>query len=247
MRRRFALLAFGVGLLGAGVAESGTLVYAQLTVVIGTLPPGQFTASGPLGGGATGTLGTAIWSVGEDAVPGGTAVLPIPTSAAPPISQIQMIINGNPGAGAFAASMPGQMAVTGVTNVKAFGGLTLLGVPVVLGQSTTITQVGSGVAVTAYAHEWTTKTTTIQLLSPAGPFGSITQVTQMGANGLVNGAGAVVLVSALNVVTGIAGQLPSFGFLVLQYVPGAPEPGALALLGSGVAGLVALGRRKLRR
>jgi hypothetical protein len=69
----------------------------------------------------------------------------------------------------------------------------------------------------------------------------------MGSNGLVNGGGTVVLVTGLNVVTSIAGQLPSFAILVLSYLPDVPEPGTLMLLGSGIAGLALIGRRKLQK
>jgi hypothetical protein len=67
----------------------------------------------------------------------------------------------------------------------------------------------------------------------------------MGSNGLnAKGAGTLVLVSAVNVLTNVAGQLPSFATLTLQYVP---EPGALAWVASGVAGLGLAARRRLGR
>jgi len=40
---------------------------------------------------------------------------------------------------------------------------------------------------------------------------------------------------------GASAVLPAFGILTLQFVP---EPGTLILLGSGIAGLVAIGRRR---
>jgi hypothetical protein len=242
MRKLFAILAVGVGLLGAHTAQAGALVYAQLTLAIGTLPPGVFTASGLLGGSASGTGGGAAWSVGAGAVPGGTVTATIPSSAAPPITQIQIVINGNPATGNFVASNTAAMAVTGVANVKAFGGLTLLGIPLSVGVVTTIQPpVVSGIGVTGYANTWTTKTTSIYATAVSA------NVTQMGFNGLVNGGGTVVLVSALNVVTNVAGQLPAFAFLVLNYLPDVPEPGTLMLLGSGIAGLALIGRRKLQK
>jgi len=231
-------------LLGTSAAQAGPLVYDQFTFVIGTLPPATFTASGLLNGLAAGTLGGASWSVGTGMVPGGTTTATIPTSAAPPISQIQFILNGNPGAGAFGAP-GGSMAVTGLANVKAYGGLTLLGVPVTVGVPTTIQPpVVSGIGITAYANAWTTQTTTIFLTTPTTM--GATMATAMGLNGLVNGGGTLVMVSALNVITSISGQLPSFAVLVLNYLPDVPEPGTVFLLASGVAGLAAIGRRKMR-
>jgi hypothetical protein len=51
-------------------------------------------------------------------------------------------------------------------------------------------------------------------------------------------------VSAVNVMTNVFGQIPTFGTLTLRYVP---EPGTLLLLGSGIAGLALIGRRKRRK
>ena len=96
----------------------------------------------------------------------------------------------------------------------------------------------SGIGLTGYANSWTTKTTTILSTAMDVPR------TRMGSNGLVNGGGTVVLVSALNVVTSIAGQLPSFAVLTLTYAPDAvAEPGTVALLATGVA-CAWLGRRR---
>ena len=66
--------------------------------------------------------------------------------------------------------------------------------------------------------------------------------TEMGSNGLnAKGAGTLVLVSSVNVLTSIAGQLPSFATLTLDFVP---EPGALLLLCAAGAMLV-LGRHRV--
>jgi hypothetical protein len=251
MRKLFSLLVVGAGLVLAQGAQAGALVLAQMTLALGTLPPATFVATYTVGdamGSASGSGAGAAWGIVAGAVPGGTTTATVPSSAAPPITQIQFIVNGNPGAGAFAASSNVTAAVTGTANIKAFGGLTLLGVPLTVGQPSTIQPpVVSGIGITGTANQWTTKTTTVNLLTPTD--NGATQATRMGANGLVNGGGTVVLVSALNVVTNVAGQLPAFATLVLQYVPDdvVAEPGTLLLLGSGIAGLIGIGRKKMQK
>jgi hypothetical protein len=251
MRKLFSVIIVGAGLVLAQGAHAGALLLAQLTFALGTLPPATFVATYTAGAGkglASGSGAAAAWSAVAGAIPGGTTTATIPSSAAPPITQIQFIVNGNPANGAWAASADATVAVTGQSNIKAFGGLTLLGVPLVVGQPTTIQPpVVSGIGITGLANNWTTKTTTVNLLTPdpGGP----TKATRMGANNLVNGGGTVVLVSALNVITNVAGQLPSFAVLLLQYAPDdiVAEPGTLLLVGSGIAGLVAIGRKKIQK
>jgi hypothetical protein len=64
----------------------------------------------------------------------------------------------------------------------------------------------------------------------------------MGANGLTaSGAGTLVLVTPIKILTNVAGNLAAFGVLSLTYVP---EPGTALLLGLGVAGLAAVGRSR---
>jgi hypothetical protein len=51
-----------------------------------------------------------------------------------------------------------------------------------------------------------------------------------------------VLVTPLKIISNITGPLAAFGTLTLTY---APEPGSAFLLGLGIVGLGALGRRRL--
>jgi hypothetical protein len=218
-------------------------VQAQLTLHFGFFPPVQFTSSGALAGWANGSSATASWSVGAGAVPTGTATLTLETSVAPPISQLQLVLNGNPGAGTFAASSPGSMLAVGQVNVKAYGGATLLGVPIGFGAPTVVMPpLASGIGVTSYGNAWTTKTAVVTSTSRLGTGA----VSMMGANGLVDGGGTVVLVTALNVLPSITTQLPSFAILTLTYAQSAPETTTLLLLATS-GGLIWLGRRALRK
>jgi hypothetical protein len=63
--------ALSLGLFAAQPASAGSLLAANLTLVLGTLPPAVFSASGLTGmRAANGTLGGATWTVGAGAVPG---------------------------------------------------------------------------------------------------------------------------------------------------------------------------------
>jgi len=240
MRRTLLGVALGIVLGAASSAQAGPLLQAVFSFQLGDMYPAIYTASGGLGGSASGTGAGATWAVSAGDVPGGLLTLSIPTSAAPPIERMQYVMNGNAAAGSFSASADGQMVVTGEARVKAYGGLTLLGVPVTVGAPSVIQPpVVSGIGITAWSHAWTSKTTSL--------FDTYMNVvrTRMGSNGLVNGGGTVVLVSALNVVTSIAGQLPSFATLTLTYAPDAVAEPALALLAAaGAAGALRLWRRR---
>jgi hypothetical protein len=61
-------------------------------------------------------------------------------------------------------------------------------------------------------------------------------------NRTAGGAGTLVLVSPTVVNLGALGTLASIATLTLTYVP---EPGTLLLLATGVAGLAAIGRKRM--
>jgi hypothetical protein len=241
MRKLFIGFAVGaMALAGATTASAGTLTSATLSFALGTLPSATLFA-GPGGGTAS---SSSSWNVAAGDVPTGAFTTTLPSSAAPPLTKIQVVISGNPAGAAFAASSGASMAVTGVANVKSYGGITLLGIPLTGGVTTTINAGPSyGVLVTAFANDWTTKTTVVALTTPTSQGATTAKTT--GSNGLDSaGNGTVVLVSGINVLTNIAGQFAAFLILTLNY---APEPGTLLLLGSGIVGLAVIGRRKLQK
>jgi hypothetical protein len=71
--------------------------------------------------------------------------------------------------------------------------------------------------------------------------GGFTIQSRTSANALTpGGGGQLLLVAPVTVRTNLLGTTPTFAFLSLTY---APEPGTLLLLGLGLAGLAAMGRR----
>jgi hypothetical protein len=251
MRKLFAMLAVGAFVV-AGQASAATLTSATFSFQLGTLPGASFP-----GAGATGTATSNLSaSLGAGSAFAGNFTTAIPTSAAPPLTAIQIFVTKNAG-GTFTGATPnnvgGVHAFNGTANVYGIGGFTsggapLLAVPLVLGTPNTITKASGGVAITAISSGWTagtasvspvTTTPTTPTTAPTNPAGT---VTAMGANGLTpGGAGTLVLVAPTRLITNVAGTLAAFSTLTLTYVP---EPGTLLLLGAGVAGLTAIGRRK---
>jgi hypothetical protein len=234
MRKLFALVAAGAFVvLGAGQASAASLASANLSFAIGTLPAVQFPALG-----ATGTATSNLSaSLSAGTAFNGTTTVAVTDPSAVPITAIQAKVTSN---GALnytgAGSTIGQFK--GVANVKGFGGLTLLGVPLQLGDNATVTAGAYGINITAISGDWTVGATTI--LTPMGATGMAT-----GSNGLApNGVGTLTLVNPVLILSNLSGgtNFPAFAVLTLNYVP---EPGTLLLLGSGVAGLAALGRRRV--
>jgi hypothetical protein len=242
MRKAFTLLAAGALLaFSASSASAGALVSAQFSFQIGTLPSASFTGVGTTGT-ATSNL-SATLDAGSTIV--GTVTTAVTDPSAVPITQIQVILTAN-GAGAFAGATPnsvgGSAQFTGVANVKGFGGLTLLGVPLNVGTGATTTAGAYGINITAISGTWTAGQAVVSGV-PGVP-----TVTVTGFNGLTaNGGGTLVLIAPITILSNLSGgtNFPAFATLVLSYLPSVPEPGTLLLLGAGIAGLVAIGRRKI--
>jgi hypothetical protein len=110
------------------------------------------------------------------------------------------------------------------------------------------------------AAPWTIKTGTSvdQITTPMTPSGvkKFINVTAMGfahdpssaTSNTAQPSGVVQLITPMQVVTNLTSgsnaKIALFGFLNIHFVP---EPGMLLLLGSGVAGLVLLGRHRIKK
>jgi hypothetical protein len=250
MRKLCSFAVVMIAALGlAGAAHGAPLTNASISIPLGTAlaPP-------PISGTGTGTSpgGGNAWVNGNILV--GTAAATGITSA-PPITQVVISLAGH-AAGNFTATggpgggVGGPMTLSGVARILAYtGNVTLVAVPLsAAGQPGGFVSVtgGGGTIIQAYGTGWTTGSWT--LMAPATTVGGGTTtpqtVTATGADLRTPlGGGTLVLISPLFIRTNLAGDIPTFAVLTLGFAP-IPEPGTLLLLGSGIAGLALLGRKR---
>jgi hypothetical protein len=142
------------------------------------------------------------------------------------------------------------MTLGGQYRITAYSGnVTLVRVPLsVVGQPGGFASEtgGGGTIIRVYGTGWTTGVQT--LMAPATTVGggttAPTTVTATGADlRTASGAGTLVLISPMFVRTNLAGDIPTFATLTLNYVP---EPSTLLLVGVGIAGLALRGRKRHR-
>jgi hypothetical protein len=117
----------------------------------------------------------------------------------------------------------------------------------------------SPIRISIEAAPWTikTKTSIDQITTPVG--GTVKKFVNVSNKGFAHGpssntsstanpSGVVQLITPMQVVTNLTNgsnaKIALFGFLTVHFIP---EPGMLLLLGSGVAGLVLLGRHRMRK
>jgi len=250
MRKLFTFMAAAAFLFGTTAAQAAILpATATLNVAIGTLPPAGF-AGGSAGASSAGAGGAATLPVGSITGVFQTAIVP------PLLTLLDGIGVGAPGcaagcvfATAAAPAANNPLAFNGVTgtmslNASAYllmGGANALEIPLGV----------IGVGGTQAFHALSLVAGVIN----ANPY-QLGMLTLMGAlntaahtimatgvdNRTAGGAGTLVLISPTSVNLGVLGSLASIATLTITYVP---EPGTLLLLGAGVAGLAAIGRKRM--
>lgn len=239
------LLAFGL----AGQAQAVQLGFqGGLSVQIATLAPVVLPGAGSAtvnGSNGAGHLSGVDLPAGVFGVEG--FIVPVTDPGVFPIAGVQVTaanaagaFSGNGGSGSFGGAMP----VQGTTKVCLYGAcgssvnISNLTVPLtVVGQGGVVTVMGA-VNLTVQGAPWTTGTAAIGTLTQMG---GVDPLSNTGAP-----SGNLTLVTPIFISTNIGAfaVVPAFAILNLHFVP---EPGTLVLLGSGIAGLVAVGRSRARK
>lgn len=260
MRKLFTILAAtGLVISVASSAGAGTLTGATLSIVVpgglhATAAVFQASAAGTGQSSATSaTFGAGSALAGSEKFLSGTD-----------LEALQVFIHGN---GKVSASNGGAVSITGPivgtagAAVSISGGGPLVIVPLRLGSvsSQTVTAFGGQLRATVSGSAWH-----LGKVSQTGFFtsrgvdqvaGTVISTTVGGKHRIrvqttgsfdltANGAGTVKLVTLTHLVSSGVAVTDAWAPTSLTLTYAAPEPGTLLLIGAGILGLIAAGRRK---
>lgn len=248
MRKQLVLVIAASVAFAASNASAGLYqVNASLDVVLGTLPPMQFTGGAPAAS-SDGVGGAATLPAGALSGMFQTAIIP------PLLGIIEGIGVAAPGivAGSFATqaepAVNGALAFDGVSGTMSLeasayllnaSGDVVFEIPlhVVGAGGTSMAHISSLVAVQVIGNPFQLGSVTLM----GGFNGTVHTVTALGIDDRTpGGKGTLVLVSPVVVDMQPLGSLAAVATLTLEYVP---EPGTLLLIGTGMA-LWLLARRR---
>ena len=230
------VLAAGLAMALAASAQAAQFQNSTVSYGLSTLPPLVATGSGSgVSTPALVTIATAGW-----AVTGPTLITLAPTAAAP-LSALNILLTA-PGPCTF-TGLGGPCALGGTANALV-GGAPFLIVPLSgMGQAGRVGFGPYGSYIDAQSWTAATATPTVGGSPVLDDYGVPFYTTGYDAR-TPGGFGVVKLVAPGGLMSTLGGDLPLFVSMTLNFVP---EPGTLLLVGSGVAGLAMLGRKRMRR
>lgn len=252
MRGRRALIWSGiaVGLFSFGLANrAGAATQAftgALSLQISALDPISIAGAGfAIVEGRPGDS-DHLATIRIEASPFGATGLIVPVTDPGALPIMGVVATAHNAAGGFHesnGSLGGVLPILGVAKVCLFGPcnetpLANLSVPLsVIGNGGTAT-VSGPVNLTVRGAAWTTGTVAIGASTAMG----FAHGPASGTTSTLNESGTIRLVTPIFISTNISASavVPAFGFLTLHFVP---EPGTALLVGLGIAGLIAGGRR----
>jgi hypothetical protein len=252
--------------MALAVSAQATPYVGGASFALSTLP--GLVASGSGTGTSAAGLVTIVWTNGGSAGP--TFITLAPTAAAP-LSALNIVVTapsgvftGTPLAGAAALGGTANAFVAGAPFLIVPFTETVTGPKPGFGNSAAVCQqggiapcgigLGGRLSFGAYAsyidaNTWSTGAvpltingvtlTTGNVTTPGVPIFMTGSDNRDGA-----GLGTVTLVSPAGLMSSLGGAFPLFVSMTLTFVP---EPGTLLLLGSGIAGLAIIGRKRMSR